>query len=660
MSLFDMLPVSKLVHILVIYVASFMITDVREDSFIQPRQLLLTRFIYRTGLFLVIISACIWLAIVNTKVPEPYLDEVFHIPQADKYLQGRWAEWDDKITTPPGLYLVSYVLVKARTWLSAAAGAVNPRYLQDGVTVESLLRESNVYAIIAIAALVLRCRRFIETRHTTTSAKGPHFDSIYSVHTTINITLFPVIFFFSGLYYTDLWSTATVLWAYENHLERLTEQTTFLNDISTVILGIAALFMRQTNVFWVVVYFGGLEAVHAVKKGAVSSSSIAINAANARDFASAAKAYWNLYAAGNIHDPPLSDASTYDVVWLALSVVIAAVHNLPKVLRQVWPHVSILGLFAGFVAWNGGVVLGDKSNHIATLHLAQMLYIWPLIAFFSAPLMLSCLASTALHLQKLLQGRSAQSQKESSTKSPQKDWMLTYLAFIQKHTSSGLPFPLWYVSAAVATAIVHKSTIIHPFTLADNRHYMFYVFRYSILKRPEVRYLLVPFYVVCHRLCWHLLRGSSTQDGQRSRFIHAPGVEAVSSAPPKDDTKLKEAGRPEDGGESLSTGVLWLLATSLSLITAPLVEPRYFIVPWAMWRIMVPAWRVNEPRSGESGLLNTLRSWTQGLDLRLVLETLWFAAINLGTMYMFIYRPYHWKDVDGKLMDEGRLQRFMW
>ncbi|ELQ39121.1 alpha-1,2 glucosyltransferase ALG10 [Pyricularia oryzae Y34] len=626
MGLFEMLPVSRLVHILVIYAASFAITDVMEDSFIQSRRLLLNRFIYRTGLFLVIIAACIWLAIVNTKVPEPYLDEVFHIPQAEKYLQGRWVEWDDKITTPPGLYLVSYVLVKARTWLSASAAAVNPRYSQDGVTAASLLRESNVYAVMAIAALVLRCRRFIETRHAPTNAKGPHFDSMYSIHTTVNITLFPVIFFFSGLYYTDLWSTATVLWAYENHLKRLTEQTTFWNDINTVILGVTALFMRQTNVFWVVVYFGGLESIHAIKKGAGSSSSKAVKAANIRDLAHALETYWALYAAGNIHDPPLSAASTYDVVWLVLSVAIAAVHNLPRVLRQVWPHISILGLFAGFVAWNGGVVL----------------------------------VSTALYLRKLLQGHSAQPQKERSTKSSQKDWTLTCIGFIQQHTSSGLPFPLWYVSAAVATVIVHKSTIIHPFTLADNRHYMFYVFRYSILRRPEVRYLLVPFYVVCHRLCWHLLGGSSTQDGQRISFIQAPGVETVSSAPPKDTIKLKEEGRPEDGGESLSTGVLWLSATALSLITAPLVEPRYFIVPWVMWRIMVPAWRVQEPRSGEKGLLTRLRSWTQGLDLRLVLETLWFVAINLGTMYMFICRPYHWKDVDGKLMDEGRLQRFMW
>lgn len=668
MDLVEILPVSQLVHVLIIYVASFIVTDSFEDSFTQPRRVLLPRFIYRTGLLLVTISACFWFAIVNEKVPEPYLDEVFHIPQADRYLQGKWTEWDDKITTPPGLYLVSYVLVKARIWLLAAAGALNPRYRQSGLSVAGLLRETNIYAVLAIAVLVLRCRRLIEVRHKPANANGPQSGSIYSVHTAINIALFPVIFFFSGLYYTDLWSTATVFWAYENHLERLAGPTTIRSNLKTVTLGVAALWMRQTNVFWVVIFFGGVEAVHAVKKRAMelpikaTAADAAASAADMKDFVPAAKLYLYLYRHGYIHDPPLNSASAYDVFWLALSVAIAAIHNLPVVLRQIWPHLFVLVLFGGFVVWNGGVVLGDKSNHVATLHLAQMLYIWPLFSFFSAPLMLRPIVSIAVYLQNLLKGGgpcSRCNERHAANKSPQKDWLLTSLAFVQRHTSTGIPFPLWYVSLAAAAVIVHKSTIIHPFTLADNRHYMFYVFRYTILRRPEVKYLLVPFYAVCHRLCWHLLGGAYTESCQQQRrFIQAPGVEAGS--PQNEDGKLKgEVDMPEYSGEPLSTAVLWLLATALSLITAPLVEPRYFIVPWVMWRIMVPAWSADELRA-EGAARKTLHSWIQRLDLRLVLETLWFAAINLGTMYIFICRPYHWKDVDGKMMDDGRLQRFMW
>lgn len=44
-----------------------------------------------------------WLSLVTNHVPEPYLDEVFHIPQAQAFCEGRWDVWDPKLTTPPGL-----------------------------------------------------------------------------------------------------------------------------------------------------------------------------------------------------------------------------------------------------------------------------------------------------------------------------------------------------------------------------------------------------------------------------------------------------------------------------------------------------------------------------------------------------------------------------
>lgn len=43
--------------------------------------------------------------------PHPYLDEVFHIPQAQKYCRYQFSEWDPKITTLPGLYLVSLLVI---------------------------------------------------------------------------------------------------------------------------------------------------------------------------------------------------------------------------------------------------------------------------------------------------------------------------------------------------------------------------------------------------------------------------------------------------------------------------------------------------------------------------------------------------------------------
>jgi alpha-1,2-glucosyltransferase len=42
-------------------------------------------------------------AIVKSVAPEPYIDETFHYPQCQAYCQRNYMQWDDKITTPPGL-----------------------------------------------------------------------------------------------------------------------------------------------------------------------------------------------------------------------------------------------------------------------------------------------------------------------------------------------------------------------------------------------------------------------------------------------------------------------------------------------------------------------------------------------------------------------------
>lgn len=34
---------------------------------------------------------------------------MFHVRQAENYIKNKWHVWDPKITTPPGLYIVSYI-----------------------------------------------------------------------------------------------------------------------------------------------------------------------------------------------------------------------------------------------------------------------------------------------------------------------------------------------------------------------------------------------------------------------------------------------------------------------------------------------------------------------------------------------------------------------
>ncbi|CAG8572169.1 2182_t:CDS:10 [Paraglomus brasilianum] len=52
-----------------------------------------------------IVHACILGIVfyaVNRVVPDAYMDEIFHVPQAQRYCNGDYYTWDPKLTTPPG------------------------------------------------------------------------------------------------------------------------------------------------------------------------------------------------------------------------------------------------------------------------------------------------------------------------------------------------------------------------------------------------------------------------------------------------------------------------------------------------------------------------------------------------------------------------------
>ncbi|KAI3332547.1 DIE2/ALG10 family-domain-containing protein [Ustulina deusta] len=589
-----------------------------------------------------------WFLAITENLPEPYLDEVFHIPQTQVYCQGRYLEWDDKITTPPGLYISTIIFNQL---LGLPCSVYN-------------LRSFNVVVVSCISILVLVCR----ARLTQPSRKLDTVRqlTVRDIVTGINVGLFPVLFFFSALYYTDPSSTLVVLLAYANHLTRVgTKQPSFLNDVYSLVLGITALTFRQTNIFWVVVYMGGLEVIHAIKAlnpEPVETPTFQTPSEQIRFYA------WR-YSVGDIHDVSLSLGQPIDIILCVISIGIAATCNLPTVLRRfLWPHGVVFAAFVAFVAWNGGVVLGDKSNHVATLHLAQLLYIWPFFTFFSVPLFIPQLLNSAITVYREL------------------------TSHMRQHSSAGFLNRVFSVrlaitalvscgALAVALLIVRFNTIVHPFTLADNRHYVFYVFRYSILRAWWIRYALAPVYVVCACLCWVVLQGSEvSRPDQRNRIrspFTTPSPKAPPSSPPSTSkkTSAQSEGITEAEAElespPTSTVLMLLLATTLSLMTAPLVEPRYFILPWVFWRLLVPATSISSlsPPSRTSAAGSDTKERKESMQSSrhpkkdvhiLFLETAWFVLINAMTMYVFVTRPFYWRAPDGTLQDDGRVQRFMW
>lgn len=600
-----------------------------------------------------------WLSVVTKHAPEPYLDEVFHIPQAQVYCDGKYTIWDDKITTPPGLYALTILSHSLLTGLPCSV-----YYLR--------LFNVEIISFLALVATIAKAR--LEQ-----PGKGVQY-SVTALWTGINVALFPVLFFFSGLYYTDVISTFVVLLAYTNHLSRVnSNESSLANDVYTLFLGLLALCMRQTNIFWVVVYMGGLEAVHGVK--ALNPEPVATPSFSTLSHQVGFYA-WR-YSLGDIHDPSLNLASPIDLLLCAVSIGIAAFCNLGTIVRQrIWPHLLILGAFVGFVAWNGGVVLGDKSNHVATLHLAQMLYIWPLFAFFSVPLFiprLLDLAVLAFNIITRIVEQTPASKKSPTTgnKSKRTNEANQSMALkVFNKLGSGHTIHSIIVLAgtlAVATLIVRLNTIIHPFTLADNRHYMFYVFRYTILRSWWIRYALVPIYIVCGWLCWAALQGSPFSSPRIHQWIQTPfsnpNSTAVANTPA--DRKFEQTNTSHESSESesglglaitasppTSTVLILLLSAALSLITAPLVEPRYFILPWVFWRLLVPTRPTlvlpTTPLSNKGSAALSQRLFIPAL------ETLWFALVNVATMYVFVTRPFYWRGPDGELLDGGRVQRFMW
>lgn len=274
-----------------------------------------------------------------------------------------------------------------------------------------------------------------------------------------------------------------------------------------------------------------------------------------------------------------------------------------------------------------------------------MLYLWPFIGFFSVPLLFPYVLDTLASFVPPSVAKHIGSQ--GSIKKP-----IRFLVYLTAAT-------------LIAVAAVHVNTLIHPFTLADNRHYMFYVFRYTILRHPYVKYALAPFYVIGAWLVLRSLGGLSTAQTE----VSSPNIVVK-------QTTLKQKVQ----GADTSFAIIWVLSTALSLITAPLVEPRYFIIPWVMWRLHVPSIKTtNTPSTSSTSAiipppqfpLSTSNGSQNGLstshppeiesedivethDNRLYLETLWFLAINVVTGYMFLYRGFEWPQ------EPGNVQRFMW
>lgn len=127
------------------------------------------------------------------------------------------------------------------------------------------------------------------------------------------------------------------------------------------------------------------------------------------------------------------------------------------------------------------MLIGDKSNHEAGFHGSQILYCTVVISSGFGVSLISP-SNIGRFFQSI--GRNAQSVK-------------------------GVMFTVGFTIATVLT--IWRLSPVHPFMLADNRHYTFYIWRKFFLRHHLAKFLPTPLYLFTGWRCWVELRKFPTE-----------------------------------------------------------------------------------------------------------------------------------------------------
>lgn len=447
---------------------------------------------------------------VNLRQPSPYMDELFHVPQAKRFCAGLTTRtpsviaYSPSITTPPGPYLLPALLstVSAAFCSTAALRALSALF-----TVLIFLELRKI-----IAALTRRQPLSIALQAHTTS---PDL-SLKALLLTLN----PVIFFYSNLFYTDPPSIYFLLLSYRlalSHAHALSALSGFFSTLH-----------RQTSA-----------PFHA---------------------------------------------------YIALDALIAS-----KNLSTALPHAAAGLIYIALLALNSfSIALGDQPNHTPAIHTAMLPYQAVFILISSLPIILAMVTATRSPNQPL----------------PSPTFTLPTLA-----TFIG-------VTVLTTTCIASTGTFIHPFALADNRHYTFYIYRY-LLSRPAVRALIVPLSALA----------------LVAPFIH---VRSIYQAVVASSSTARPARRQDLSSWCLAEllrELCLVLITAACVVPASLLELRYFI----------PGFLLAATR-----LLSRVRI-IRGKALLAVAALL---AANIALVFVFCERPFV-RAVDKHMPEDPSPGRFM-
>ncbi|XP_041058403.1 dol-P-Glc:Glc(2)Man(9)GlcNAc(2)-PP-Dol alpha-1,2-glucosyltransferase isoform X1 [Carcharodon carcharias] len=283
-------------------------------------------------------------SLINRGQRTPYMDEIFHVPQAQRYCDGRFSEWDPMITTLPGLYLVSTGIIKPVSWLMGWTGTV---VCSTGMLrfINLLFSTGNLYLLY-----LLLCK--IHQKNKVTSA----FQRIVSA---LALASFPLLYFFSFLYYTDAGSTFFILFTYLMCL--------YGSHSIAACLGFCAFMFRQSNIIWIVFCAGSVVAQKLTEAWRIDSL-------KKKDEKTPAV--------------PNSAAEIKKIVQFILEYTLS-LNNLKSLILLTWPYIILVLGFLLFVFLNGGIVVGDRASHEISLNFPQLFYFFSFTLVFSVSHLLS-------------------------------------------------------------------------------------------------------------------------------------------------------------------------------------------------------------------------------------------------------------------------------
>ncbi len=461
-----------------------------------------------------------------SEVPEPYMDELFHIPQAQAYCRGfprvGSVPHDPMITTFPGVYLVSAL---ASALVGMAVGRPMDA-LGGGCSVGFLRGVNAVLACIGAClaySLVVRgratCKRLMEKTDADGQKRWIIDGDTRSAIDAALVTTFPLHAFFVWLFYTDTASTVFVLATWLALLEKR-------YALSGVLAG-CSISMRQTNAVWVICLVGW-DVADAALGGQRLATSLGLGAQ-------------------------------------LVAIVRYLRSNLATCVHRYGLHAAAVFAFASFVVWNGGIVIGDRANHVPVHHWVQPFYFYSFLVLSTGPLWFGRAKRNCLSLRGIT---------------------------------------LWaalVALVALALVAVHWGTLVHPFMLADNRHYTFYLWRRVIGASDWSRYFAAPVYAGC---AWLAIF---------SQPLDEPVMPAIKT-------------------------LMLVICTAAVLIPAHLVEFRYFTIPWYL-HVLRPGGPLYDDRGRHATVLK-------------VITLMGYVALNTATIYVFLYKSFPWGD--------GSVARFLW